>query len=70
MLCFVGQSHFDWCYFILLYCVCLCVFQLSLVDVDQPLFQPYPSELVFQNFTPTQTYKLRLLLFNNDKVCE
>ncbi|KAM9351908.1 hydrocephalus-inducing protein homolog [Symphorus nematophorus] len=42
--------------------------KFSLVDMDQPLFQPYPSELVFQNFTPGQTYKLRLLLFNNDKV--
>ncbi|XP_069028847.1 hydrocephalus-inducing protein homolog [Embiotoca jacksoni] len=42
--------------------------KLSLVDVDQPLFQPYPSELVFQNFTPAQTYKLPLMLLNNDKV--
>ncbi|XP_053175951.1 hydrocephalus-inducing protein homolog [Scomber japonicus] len=42
--------------------------KLSLVDVDQPLFQPFPSELVFQNFTPAQTYKLPLLLFNKDKV--
>nr|XP_029134421.1 hydrocephalus-inducing protein homolog [Labrus bergylta] len=42
--------------------------KLSLVDMDQPLFQPFPSELVFQNFTPTQTYKLPLLLLNNDKV--
>ncbi|XP_045894223.1 hydrocephalus-inducing protein homolog [Micropterus dolomieu] len=42
--------------------------KLSLVDMDQPLFQPYPSELVFQNFTPGQTYKLPLLLLNNDKV--
>ncbi|XP_076588631.1 hydrocephalus-inducing protein homolog [Chaetodon auriga] len=42
--------------------------KLSLVDMDQPLFQPYPSELVFQNFTPAQTYKLQLLLFNSDTV--
>ncbi|XP_074533739.1 hydrocephalus-inducing protein homolog [Halichoeres trimaculatus] len=42
--------------------------KLSLVDTDQPLFQPFPSELVFQNFTPSQTYKLPLLLLNNDKV--
>uniref|UniRef100_A0A669E0K3 HYDIN/VesB/CFA65-like Ig-like domain-containing protein n=1 Tax=Oreochromis niloticus TaxID=8128 RepID=A0A669E0K3_ORENI len=40
----------------------------SFPDIDQPLFQPYPSELVFQNFTPRQTYKLPLLLLNNDKV--
>uniref|UniRef100_UPI003AADF4DB hydrocephalus-inducing protein homolog n=1 Tax=Centroberyx gerrardi TaxID=166262 RepID=UPI003AADF4DB len=42
--------------------------KFSLVDMDQALFQPYPSELVFQNFTPPQTYKLPLLLLNNDKV--
>ncbi|XP_026221932.1 hydrocephalus-inducing protein homolog [Anabas testudineus] len=42
--------------------------KLSLVDMDQALFQPFPSELVFQNFTPAQTYKLPLLLFNTDKV--
>ncbi|XP_047451812.1 hydrocephalus-inducing protein homolog [Mugil cephalus] len=42
--------------------------KLSLVDIDQPLFQPYPSEMVFQNFTAAQTYKLPLLLLNNDKV--
>ncbi|XP_029009061.1 hydrocephalus-inducing protein homolog isoform X2 [Betta splendens] len=42
--------------------------KLSTVDLDQALFQPYPSELVFQNFTPSQTYKLPLCLFNNDKV--
>uniref|UniRef100_A0A3P9CFH9 HYDIN/VesB/CFA65-like Ig-like domain-containing protein n=1 Tax=Maylandia zebra TaxID=106582 RepID=A0A3P9CFH9_9CICH len=40
----------------------------SFPDIDQPLFQPYPSELVFQNFSPGQTYKLPLLLLNNDKV--
>ncbi|XP_037622519.1 hydrocephalus-inducing protein homolog isoform X2 [Sebastes umbrosus] len=42
--------------------------KVSLVDMDQPLFQPYPSELVFQNFTPAQTHTLPLLLHNNDKV--
>ncbi|XP_075998117.1 hydrocephalus-inducing protein homolog [Genypterus blacodes] len=42
--------------------------KLSLVDMDQALFQPYPSDLIFQNFTPPQTYQLPLLLFNNDKV--
>ncbi|XP_028440234.1 hydrocephalus-inducing protein homolog [Perca flavescens] len=42
--------------------------KLSLVDMDQPLFQPYPSELVFQNFTPAQTYTLPLRLHNIDKV--
>uniref|UniRef100_G3PQA6 Abnormal spindle-like microcephaly-associated protein ASH domain-containing protein n=1 Tax=Gasterosteus aculeatus aculeatus TaxID=481459 RepID=G3PQA6_GASAC len=42
--------------------------KLSLVDIDQPLFRLYPSELVFQNFTPAQTYKLRLVLRNIDTV--
>uniref|UniRef100_A0A8C2Z802 HYDIN/VesB/CFA65-like Ig-like domain-containing protein n=1 Tax=Cyclopterus lumpus TaxID=8103 RepID=A0A8C2Z802_CYCLU len=42
--------------------------KLSLVDLDQPLFQPYPSELVLQNFTPAQTYMLPLRLDNRDKV--
>nr|XP_019962004.1 PREDICTED: hydrocephalus-inducing protein homolog [Paralichthys olivaceus] len=42
--------------------------KLSLVDVDRALFQPSPSELCFQNFTPAQTYKLQLVLSNNDKV--
>ncbi|XP_032380059.1 hydrocephalus-inducing protein homolog [Etheostoma spectabile] len=42
--------------------------KFSLVDMDQPLFQPYPSELVFQNFTPAQTYTLPLRLHNIDKV--
>uniref|UniRef100_A0A3P8WZA5 HYDIN/VesB/CFA65-like Ig-like domain-containing protein n=1 Tax=Cynoglossus semilaevis TaxID=244447 RepID=A0A3P8WZA5_CYNSE len=40
----------------------------SMVDLDQPLFQPYPSELVFQNFTASETYKLQLRLLNMDKV--
>ncbi|KAG7229797.1 hypothetical protein INR49_012446 [Caranx melampygus] len=39
----------------------------SSVNMDKALFQPYPSELVFKNFTPTQTYKLPLVLLNNDK---
>ncbi|TNN71153.1 Hydrocephalus-inducing [Liparis tanakae] len=40
---------------------------LSYVDLDQPLFQPYPSELVLQNFTPARTYVLPLRLDNRDK---
>ncbi|XP_030281249.1 hydrocephalus-inducing protein homolog isoform X1 [Sparus aurata] len=44
--------------------------KLSSMDTDRPIFQPYPSELVFQNFTPALTYKLRLLLLNNHKVSQ
>ncbi|XP_075327326.1 hydrocephalus-inducing protein homolog [Odontesthes bonariensis] len=40
----------------------------SSVDMDRPLFQPYPPQLVFQNFIPSQTYKFPLLLVNKDKV--
>uniref|UniRef100_A0A672ZM34 HYDIN/VesB/CFA65-like Ig-like domain-containing protein n=1 Tax=Sphaeramia orbicularis TaxID=375764 RepID=A0A672ZM34_9TELE len=46
----------------------LCRCQLSSVDVDRALFQPFPSRLVFQNFSPGQTYRLPLELFNHDKV--
>ncbi|XP_038153742.1 hydrocephalus-inducing protein homolog [Cyprinodon tularosa] len=37
------------------------------LKTGQPIFQPYPSELVFQNFVPSHTYSLPLLLLNNDK---
>uniref|UniRef100_A0A096LZ64 HYDIN/VesB/CFA65-like Ig-like domain-containing protein n=1 Tax=Poecilia formosa TaxID=48698 RepID=A0A096LZ64_POEFO len=41
---------------------------LSPVKLDRPIFQAYPSELVFQNFIPLQTYSFPLLLLNNDQV--
>ncbi|XP_041964608.1 hydrocephalus-inducing protein homolog isoform X2 [Alosa sapidissima] len=40
----------------------------SCVDVDQPMFQPYPSEIVFQNYTPSESYEVPLVLRNNDKI--
>ncbi|CAF0787663.1 unnamed protein product [Brachionus calyciflorus] len=36
--------------------------------VDEPMFQPYPSEIFFQKFEPFTTYEIPLLLRNNDKV--
>uniref|UniRef100_A0A3B4AXY3 HYDIN/VesB/CFA65-like Ig-like domain-containing protein n=1 Tax=Periophthalmus magnuspinnatus TaxID=409849 RepID=A0A3B4AXY3_9GOBI len=42
--------------------------KFSLIEVDQALFQPYPTKLVFQNFTQGEMYKLPLQLFNRDKV--
>ncbi|KAG7520061.1 hypothetical protein JOB18_021887 [Solea senegalensis] len=42
--------------------------KVTMVDMDQTLFQPYPSEMIFQNFTASQTYKLQLRLVNMDKV--
>lgn len=45
-----------------------CHVQASSVDVDQPMFQPYPSEIVFQNYTASESYEIPLILRNNDKV--
>ena len=38
------------------------------VDVDQALFQPFPSEVTFQKFEPHHTYEFPLQLRNLDKV--
>ncbi|XP_072551301.1 hydrocephalus-inducing protein homolog [Salminus brasiliensis] len=42
--------------------------KFSSLDVDQPLFQPYPSEIVFQNYMPSEMYEVPLVLRNNDKI--
>nr|XP_055030475.1 hydrocephalus-inducing protein homolog [Misgurnus anguillicaudatus] len=42
--------------------------KFSSLDLDQAVFQPYPSEIVFQNYTPFETYKVPLELRNSDKV--
>ncbi|XP_069510876.1 hydrocephalus-inducing protein homolog [Ambystoma mexicanum] len=42
--------------------------KFSMVDVDQALFQPFPSDIVFQNYTPCETYEVPLVLRNNDRV--
>lgn len=39
------------------------------MDIEEPLFQPFPSDIVFQNFEPFQTCEVPLQLRNNDKVC-
>ncbi|KAG2469945.1 HYDIN protein, partial [Polypterus senegalus] len=41
--------------------------KLSTVDVDQAIFQPFPSEICFQNYTPCETYEFPLILRNIDK---
>lgn len=38
------------------------------MDIEEPIFQPFPSDIVFQNFEPYQTYEVPLQLRNNDKV--
>lgn len=32
------------------------------------MFQPFPSEIYFQNFEPYEVYEVPLILRNNDKV--
>ena len=38
------------------------------MDVDQALFQPFPSEIVFQKFHPHQTIEVPLTFRNLDRV--
>ena len=38
------------------------------VDVGEPIFQPFPPEVVFQGYAPFKEYKATLYLRNNDKV--
>uniref|UniRef100_H2XZ27 Hydin adenylate kinase-like domain-containing protein n=1 Tax=Ciona intestinalis TaxID=7719 RepID=H2XZ27_CIOIN len=42
--------------------------KVSYVDIEEAMFQPFPSEIYFQNFEPFQTYEVPLLVRNNDKV--
>uniref|UniRef100_A0A4W3HWI9 Hydrocephalus-inducing protein-like n=1 Tax=Callorhinchus milii TaxID=7868 RepID=A0A4W3HWI9_CALMI len=42
--------------------------QFSLVDVDQPMFQPFPSEITFQNYEAYETYEVPLVLRNYDRI--
>uniref|UniRef100_A0A2K6GI20 HYDIN axonemal central pair apparatus protein n=1 Tax=Propithecus coquereli TaxID=379532 RepID=A0A2K6GI20_PROCO len=40
----------------------------SSIDLDQALFQPFPSEIIFQNYTPCEVYEVPLVLRNTDKI--
>lgn len=42
--------------------------QFSAVDLEQSLFQPFPSEVVFQRYVPCKVYEVPLILRNIDKV--
>ncbi|XP_059682609.1 hydrocephalus-inducing protein homolog [Gavia stellata] len=42
--------------------------KFSSVDLDQSLFQPFPSEVVFQSYVPCEVYEAPLILRNTDKV--
>ena len=40
--------------------------KMCAVPIEEPLFQPYPADLVFRNFEPFGTYHQRLYMRNND----
>lgn len=40
----------------------------SAVDINQPLFQPAPPEIVFHSYKPFHQYEAQLRLRNNDEV--
>ncbi|NWU95982.1 HYDIN protein, partial [Upupa epops] len=42
--------------------------KFSAVDLEQSLFQPFPSEVVFQNYIPHEVCEVPLILRNTDKV--
>ncbi|KAM4614098.1 hydrocephalus-inducing protein homolog [Discoglossus pictus] len=42
--------------------------KFSSVDLDQAIFQPFPSGIFFQNYTACKRYEVPLVLRNNDKV--
>ncbi|XP_069882349.1 hydrocephalus-inducing protein homolog isoform X1 [Dipodomys merriami] len=42
--------------------------KFSGIDLDQALFQPFPSEIIFQNYAPCEVYEVPLVLRNNDKI--
>uniref|UniRef100_A0A2K6KCF4 HYDIN axonemal central pair apparatus protein n=1 Tax=Rhinopithecus bieti TaxID=61621 RepID=A0A2K6KCF4_RHIBE len=42
--------------------------KFSGIDLNQALFQPFPSEIIFQNYTPCEVYEVPLILRNNDKI--
>ncbi len=65
--------HFTFQHFIRYYlkvwlCFNLFFIQFPSLDLDQAMFQPHPSEIVFQNYSPFKTYKVPLELRNSDKV--
>jgi len=44
--------------------------QDSIVDVNRPLFDAQPSEIIFQQFEPPASYEISLSLRNIDKVSQ
>uniref|UniRef100_A0A8C8EBQ1 HYDIN protein n=1 Tax=Otus sunia TaxID=257818 RepID=A0A8C8EBQ1_9STRI len=44
--------------------------KFSAVDLEESLFQPFPSEVVFQNYVPFEVYEVPLILRNIDQVSQ
>jgi hydrocephalus-inducing protein len=40
----------------------------SIVSVGEPIFQPYPPEVAFQEYEPFETYSMTITFRNNDSV--
>ena len=38
------------------------------LDIDEPIFQPFPPEVIFHHFEAFSTHEVLLYLRNNDKV--
>ena len=43
--------------------------KVSKVDIDEAIFQPFPSEIVFQNFKPFETYQVNMVLLGKIQPC-
>ena len=43
--------------------------KVSKVDIDEAIFQPFPSEIVFQNFKPFETYQVNMIRSGKIKSC-
>ncbi|XP_067905917.1 hydrocephalus-inducing protein homolog [Heterodontus francisci] len=42
--------------------------KFSILDTDRAMFQPFPSEIIFQNYKPCEIYEVPLILRNHDQV--
>ena len=46
----------------------LFIFQFTDVDLSRAIFQPFPSEIIFQQYEPGKLFEVPLQLRNDDKV--
>ncbi|XP_029646623.2 hydrocephalus-inducing protein-like [Octopus sinensis] len=42
--------------------------KISTVNINEPIFQPFPSEIFFQQYEPFKVYEVSLLLENKDRI--